>query len=501
MRYRKARGPPGTAGNERYPAIDMRAAYRTSDGHWWHTLTDVEVAVVVVQVVLGIWLRHVLLSVALGVGCAVVGLRRTVACTAVVAAGLGILLSNAAWRGVVPDRLGPFVGLACLISDPASKEGALVVVFEIDGERFESWARGSPRRRIEPHLAGECATLRGTRRALTGVALRRAAIRHIVGGLTIESVGDWTDGSRFDRASNRVRRLFADGSAELRTPDDALFAGLVIGDDRNEPDAMIDEFRRSGLSHLTAVSGQNVAYVLAAAAPLLRRLRSWLRWTATLAVIGWFVALTRFEPSVLRAGVMAGIAATGFVLGREKPPGRVLALAVGVLVLADPFLVWSVGFWLSVFATAGVALLSGRLAALVPGPDWLAMPMGVTLAAQVGVAPVSLLVFGSLPLVSLPANLLAVPVAGAVMLYGLPAGLIAGALHGDGLAGSLATLIQTPSALGTRWVATVAALAARLEPPGAVAAIGWLLVVLAIAAVAARRFTVSRRAPVCEGVG
>ena len=500
MRYRNARGPPGTAGNERYPAIDMRAAYRTGEARWWHTLTDIEVAVVVAQIVVGVWLRHPLVSVALGVMCAVVGLRRTVAVAAVVAAGIGIVVSNAAWRGVEPDHLGPFVGSACLVSDPVPKHGALVVVFEIGGERFEAWARGSPRRRIEGHLSGECTMLHGTRRALTGVSRRRAAIRHIVGGLQIDSVGDWSEGTRFDRASNRVRRLFADGAAELPAPDDALFAGLVIGDDRNEPDTMVDEFRRSGLSHLTAVSGQNVAYVLAAAAPLLRRLRPWLRWTATLGVIAWFVALTRFEPSVLRAGVMAGIAATGFVLGREKPPGRVLALAVGILVLADPLLVWSVGFWLSVFATAGVALLSGRMAALVPGPDWIAMPVGVTLAAQVGVAPVSLLVFGTLPLVSLPANLLAVPVAGVVMLYGLPAGLIAGALHGSGFAGSMATLIQAPSALGTRWVATVAALAARLEPPVRVAVVGWSTVVVVIGAVAVRRFVVTRRAPMCEGV-
>ena len=67
---------------------------------------------------------------------------------------------------------------------------------------------------------------------------------------------------------------------------------------------MVEQFRASGLSHLTAVSGQNVAFLLAAAAPLLRRLRPWTRWTATVALIGWFMSVTRFEPSVLRAGAM-----------------------------------------------------------------------------------------------------------------------------------------------------------------------------------------------------
>jgi len=279
-------------------------------------------------------------------------------------------------------------------------------------------------------------------------------------------------------------------TAELNKLGVEVVTKCVIGDDRNEPETMITDFRASGLSHLTAVSGQNIAYLLAAAAPLLRRLRPWPRWMATIGLLSWFVVLTRFEPSVLRAGVMAAIAATGFVLGRDRPPLRTLLLAIIALVFVDPMLVWSVGFWLSVGATAGVALLATPLAGFLPGPRWFTVAAAVTLAAEAGVAPVSLLVFGTLPVVSLPANLLAVPVAGFVMLYGLPAGLLAGALGGR-----LGTIIQLPSALGTRWVATVATLAARFEPPSPWAAIGWC----AIVAVPTARFVAHRRRAMCEG--
>ena len=471
----------------------MTPVYGDAPAHWWQTIGDGEVAAVSALAVLGIWLGRPLPVLVAGVVAHALGARRTIAVVAVAAGIVGVWRGGRAWHDVVPDRLGRFEGVACLVSDPAPRSGAVVAVFEIEGERYEAWARGSPRRRLTTHLAGECAWINGDRRALSPTPARRAAVRHVVAGLDLRAVGDWSDGAPLDRASNRVRRVFAAGAAELTAPDDALFAGLVIGDDRNEPTAVIDQFRAAGLSHLTAVSGQNVAYVLAGAAPLLRRLRPMARWSATVGIITWFVALTRFEPSVLRAGVMAGIAATGFLLGREKPPGRVLALAVGVLALVDPLLVWSVGFWLSVAATAGVALLSTRLAALVPGPDWLALPTGVTLAAQAGVAPVSLLVFGTLPLVSLPANLLAVPVAGLVMLYGLPAGLVAGALHGGSL-GWLATALQLPSAIGTRWVATVAALGARLDPPMPWALAGWILLVAALVG----RWIAGRRRRVCE---
>jgi competence protein ComEC len=144
-------------------------------------------------------------------------------------------------------------------------------------------------------------------------------------------------------------------------------------------------------------------------------------------------------------------------------------------------LVWSVGFWLSVGATAGVALLGTALVAYIPGPRWLAVPAAVTIGAQCGVAPVSLLVFGTLPLVSIPANLLAVPVAGFVMLYGLPAGLIAGALR-PVLGGALSAMVQMPSAIATRWVATVAALGARFEPSPGWGLIGWSCIAAALVA-------------------
>ena len=93
-----------------------------------------------------------------------------------------------------------------------------------------------------------------------------------------------------------------------------------------------------------------------------------------------------------------------------------LALAVVGLLLFDPLLAWSVGLWLSVGATAGVTAvgpwLAPRLGVLGP----LALPVAVTVGAQFGVAVPSLLVFGRLSLVGTVANLVAVPVAGFVML-------------------------------------------------------------------------------------
>ena len=122
-------------------------------------------------------------------------------------------------------------------------------------------------------------------------------------------------------------------------------------------------------------------------------------------------------------------------------------------------LVWSVGWWLSVGATAGIALLAAPIAARLPGPRALAEALAVTIAAQIGVAPVSVSVFGGVPLASIPANLLAVPVAGPLMVWGLPAGVLAG------VAPALAPVLHLPTRLAVRWIAVVARTAAAAPLP------------------------------------
>jgi competence protein ComEC len=327
---------------------------------------------------------------------------------------------------------------------------------------------------------GELVRVSGERHALGSERATRVASQHVVGRFDLEWASDVAPGSPLARASNRIRSAIERSSTFIDEPHDALFRGLVIGDDRDQPRDMIERFRASGLSHLTAVSGQNVAFVLAAFGPLLVRLRPWPRWLLTVGVIAWFVAITRFEPSILRAGVMAGLSATAFMSGRERSPVRLLALAVIGLSLIDPLLLWSVGFWLSVGATGGVCTIGPCLARHFARLGPLALLVGVTLGAQVGVVLPSVLVFGRLPLVSVGANLLAVPVAGLVMLYGLPAGLLVGVVP------VLGPVLMAPTAVGTRWVDTVAMLGARLEPGPPWSFVGWGLIAIVVVAVLVR---------------
>lgn len=260
--------------------------------------------------------------------------------------------------------------------------------------------------------------------------------------------------------ANGLRNLVVRGHDQLPDPERALVAGFVVGDDRDLPRPVAIDFRAAGLSHLLAVSGANVALALALAAPLLHRFELAGRFAGGLAVVGLFAAMTRFEPSVLRASVMASVALLAGYLGRPTSGLRMLGLAATALLLIDPFLIHSPGFALSCGASAGILLLAGPLAASLPGPSWLTAPLSVTAAAQIGVLPVSLPLFGGIPLVALPANLLAGPAAAAIGLLGLGAGLLAGLIAT--WSPSLALPLAWPAGALSAYVRTIAALAARV---------------------------------------
>jgi competence protein ComEC len=261
------------------------------------------------------------------------------------------------------------------------------------------------------------------------------------------------------RSANALRARVLAGGESLGQTDRALVAGFLVGDDRDLPPAVAADFRAAGLSHLLVVSGANVTLALALAGPVLQRFRLVGRLVGGVAVLVVFCAMTRFEPSVLRAAGMSGLALLAAFLGRPVAGLRILALATTGLLLVDPFLVHSLGFGLSCGASAGILLLAGPLAQRVPGPRVVREPLAVTAAAQIGVAPVALPAFGHLPLAALPANLAAAPAAAALSVWGLGSGL-AGGLVGNAGVGPAAVL-QIPTALLAGWIRAVAHLAAR----------------------------------------
>lgn len=401
------------------------------------------------------------------------------------AALLASALAHRAETGLVPpDQARSVAGEVLLLSDPVEVNGATKVDVGLGDRRVEAWARGRPASVLGPLLAGELVMVRGRLRPPPSEARPWLARRHVSARLSVEEAGPVRPGSLASRAANHLRRTLVSGARSLDTEQRALLTGFVLGDDRDQSPAVANDFEAAGLTHLLAVSGQNVAFVLVLAGPLLRRLGLRSRWAASLGVIAFFGLVTRWEPSVLRASAMAALACTATGLGRPTSRRRLLALAVAAVVLVDPLLVRSVGFQLSVGACVGIIFLAGPLSRRLPGPRLLAEALAVTLAAQVGVAPVLVPVFGGLPVASVPANLLAVPAAGPLMVWGLTAGLAAGTFGTP-----VDALLHLPTSWLVDWVAGVARWAASL-PLGRIEAphLGALVVVAVVTVVAWRRY-------------
>ncbi len=212
----------------------------------------------------------------------------------------------------------------------------------------------------------------------------------------------------------------------------ALISGLLFGSRGDLPQQVEEDFRLAGIYHLLAVSGSNVAFVALPCLGLFLRLGLGRPVSALLTclVVVFFIFLTGATASVTRAGIMAVLALLAQALGRRNDSWNALGAAgLGIMIL-NPLQLYDAGFQLSFGATAGILALVRPVEGwfergwLGRVPSWICTPLAVTLAAQLAVLPISLYYFAGVSVVSLAANLVVIPVVGAVVYAGSVAALV-----------------------------------------------------------------------------
>lgn len=205
-----------------------------------------------------------------------------------------------------------------------------------------------------------------------------------------------------------------------------LMLGIMLGDTSGISSELQDDFKATGLTHILAVSGLNVAMLVGICLIVLRILkcRPWLQLILASVFVGFYALLTRGEPSVLRAAIMAVIGLGGWYLGRQRSLLSALSSAALLLLVYDPFLLYAVSFQLSFAATLALIvfcpILADRLQAFRL-PSWLKDGLSVSLAAQLGVLPILAFYFNQISLISILANLLVVPATAPLLALGLAA--------------------------------------------------------------------------------
>ncbi len=257
-----------------------------------------------------------------------------------------------------------------------------------------------------------------------------------------------------DRLRDEVSSSLASGSSgEPR----AVLAGVVLGEDEGLDTGLRDSFRASGLYHLLAVSGQNVAYVVAGTILLVWTLGlpRWLGELSALATVAAYVLAVGWQPSVVRAGVAGGLASLAWLASRPRDRWYFLLVGAAVLLAWNPYSLLEPGFQLSFSAVAAIFLLVPSISRRLEGyplPPGFVEVISISTACGLVTAPVLWLHFGAVPVYAVLANALAAPVV--APLLGLA--LAAAALHP--LLPEASTALVSLDA----WLARYLALCARL---------------------------------------
>ncbi len=229
--------------------------------------------------------------------------------------------------------------------------------------------------------------------------------------------------------SGEIRERGAEGIGRgMPAREAALARGFVLGEDGEIDEKTAEDFRRAGLSHLLAVSGQNVTLLALLAMPLLGALgvplRERLLWV--LALIAVYVPVAGAGPSIQRAGVMGALGLLATLGGRRASRLYALALATAVTLAIDPSIAGDVGWQLSFAAVLGILLLASplrdRLLGLLGRGRWrraLAEGVAATVAATLATAPLIAYHFETLSTTTLVANVLALPAVAPAMWLGM----------------------------------------------------------------------------------
>jgi competence protein ComEC len=283
-----------------------------------------------------------------------------------------------------------------------------------------------------------------------------------------------------DRLRRWLRRSSSPGLTGERR---ALVEGVLLGDDGGLSDGSKQAFRRSGLYHLLAVSGQNVVLLAGGVLALTVALGIGRAWghLAALAAIGAYVAAVGPQPSVIRAAIAGAAVSVAWLVGRLRDAWHLLLVAACALLAWNPYTLFDVGFQLSFAAVASIFVLGGPLLRALDGypmPGWLRSAIAISAACTLVTAPLLWLEFGRVPLYGVIANALVEPAV--PVLLGLSFSAAAVAPFAPGVAAALAwangwvavyieTCARAVSALPAAQVSGRAAAAAAAAAIGGVA--------------------------------
>ncbi len=253
-----------------------------------------------------------------------------------------------------------------------------------------------------------------------------------------------------------IKRLEADGNSDSDAM--AVVAAMTLGEKSGVSKQLRETYSVSGASHVLALSGLHLGIIYMLLTTLtLGRKRFWLSQLIVILSIWAFAFLTGLSTSIVRAAIMITIYSAFAVGGRTNAPLGVLCFTALVMLLTDSSLIFDIGFQLSFMAMAGILLFMPVMRGYVSAKwlqkhrlaRWFFGLIAVSIAAQLGTAPLVMYHFGRFPTWFLLTNLVVIPFATAI-LYSAVLALIIPAATGiliclaKGLNDALAVISRLP---------------------------------------------------------
>ena len=244
-----------------------------------------------------------------------------------------------------------------------------------------------------------------------------------------------------------LRRTFAAAVyTVLPEPQASLGLGFLVGIKSQLPDELNDQLRLAGLTHIVVASGYNLTILIRLARRLFEKRSKYQTALVSVLLMFGFVAVTGFSPSMSRAALVCGLSLAAWYYGRRIHPVVILLVSAAITVAINPLFLWGdLGWWLSFMAFGGVMLLAPLLQHWLFGkkqPKLIGQVVIETVGAELATLPLIIAVFGMLPILALPANILVVPLVPLAMLLTFMGGII----------GLLSPLLGAYAAIPATWL-------------------------------------------------
>lgn len=203
----------------------------------------------------------------------------------------------------------------------------------------------------------------------------------------------------------------------------SLLIGLTLGDKTYLEKETVQNFQKSSLAHILAVSGTHVSYIILGLTYLVTRSKIHKKYgyICIIFLLIFFLFLNNFSVSILRACIMSIILLLSKIFHRKANAKIMLLMALLITLAYNPYSINSLSLQLSYLGTIGVIFLSPCICELIMKlkiNKKISKILSVTVSAQIAIAPIMVINFNTISLTFLISNLIAMPLLGVTIIFG-----------------------------------------------------------------------------------